>query len=210
MGLYHKSVVADGIGSIQINFDIIGFNTGQKFDAIVYIEQLMFSKMAFLSDVIQESVGKITIDTIHEISEIYPQDNDYVYLSLEGKSTDLNYYFSYLPEKSMDVPFGALRIELDETAKGNFTGMYCAFVDNNTDALGRIQAIEKMIDEGDSYCIGERSRIKYIELKLRSKQISICDAELLHVFFSSLANVSGFLVKGLVVVLADDADIADH
>ena len=159
MGLYHKSVVADGIGSIQINFDIIGFNTGQKFDAIVYIEQLMFSKMAFLSDVIQESVGKITIDTIHEINEIYPQDNDYVYLSLEGKSTDLNYYFSYLPEKSMDVPFGALRIELDETAKGNFTGMYCAFVDNNTDALGRIQAIEKMIDEGDSYCIGERSRI---------------------------------------------------
>ena len=32
----------------------------------------MYSRMVFLSDVIQESVGEIIIDTIHEISETYP------------------------------------------------------------------------------------------------------------------------------------------
>ena len=159
LGLYNKSVIADGVGSIQINFEEIGFKVGQRFDAIVYIEQKMYSKMAFLSEVIQESVGDITIDTIHEIKESYPDDKDYAYLTVEGKSSDLNYYFSFLPEKVMDVPIGALRIELEEGSSGSFTGLYCAFVNNDTDAFGRIEAVEELIHVGDSYCLGGKSKI---------------------------------------------------
>ena len=159
MGQYRKSVVSTGPGSIQINFAEFGFKVGQRFDAIVYSEQIMYTKMAFLSDVIQDSVAEISIDTFHEIKDEYPQDNEYVYLSLDGKESDLNYYFSYLPEKIMDVPLGALRIELDESTSGNFHGVYCAFVNNDTDALGRIQELENMIDLGDSYCVGEQSKI---------------------------------------------------
>ena len=159
LGVYQKSTTADGPGSIQINFAEIGLKAGDRFDAIVYIEQLMYSKMAFLSDVIQESVGEISIDTFHEISETYTEDSDYVHLSMEAKASDLNYYFSYLPKEVMEVPFGALRIELDDSTEGNFTEIYCAFVNNDTDALGRIQELEKLIDVGDSYCIGSNSKI---------------------------------------------------
>jgi len=159
MGQYRKPVEVDGPGAIQINFADMNLKAGDKFDAIVYIEQLMYSKMAFLSDVIQDSVGEISIDTFHEIIEVSQEDSDSVYISLEGKESELNYYFSYLPEKVMDVPFGTLRIELDEATQGNFTRLYCAFVDNDTDALGRIQELEKMVDVGDSYCIGEQSKI---------------------------------------------------
>ena len=159
MGRYHKSVTVDGTGSIQINFQGIGFEVGKRFDAIVYIEQKMYSKMAYLSDVIQESVGEITIDTIHEIKDVFPEDKDYAYLTLEGKSTDLNYYLSFLPDKVLDVPFGSLRIELDESSTKAFTGVYCAFADNDTDAFGRIEAIEELIHLGDSYCVGGRSKI---------------------------------------------------
>ena len=159
LGLYRKSITADGPGSIQINFAEIGLNPGDRFDAIVYIEQLMYTKMVFLSDVIQESVGEISIDTFHEIKEPYQEDKDYVYLSMEGKASELDYYFSYLPEEIMEVPFGALRIELDESTNGNFTEIYCAFVDNDTDALGRIQELERLIGVGDSYCVGSQSKI---------------------------------------------------
>ena len=159
LGAYQKSTTADGPGSIQINFAEIGLKAGDRFDAIVYIEQLMYSKMVFLSDVIQESVGEISIDTFHEISETYTEDSDYVHLSMEAKASDLNYYFSYLPKEVMEVPFGALRIELDDSTEGNFTEIYCAFVNNDTDALGRIQELEKLIDVGDSYCIGANSKI---------------------------------------------------
>jgi len=58
LGLYRKSITADGPGSIQINFAEIGLNPGDRFDAIVYIEQLMYTKMVFLSDVIQEALEK--------------------------------------------------------------------------------------------------------------------------------------------------------
>ena len=159
MGQYRKSVEANGPGAIQINFAVMNLNTGDKFDAIVYIEQLANTKMVFLSDVLQASVGEISIDTFHEIKEVSTEDNDCVYLNLEGKESELNYYFSYLPEKVMEAQFGSLRIELDEQTQGNFTGIYCAFVDNDTNALGRIQELEKMVEIGDSYCIGGKSRI---------------------------------------------------
>jgi len=157
LGLYHKSVTTIGVGSIQINFNKIGLSAGQKFDAIVYIEQQMYSKMAFLSDVIQGTVGQITIDAVHEIVETYPQDNDYSYLTLEGKSSELNYYFSFLPDKLLDIPFGALRIELDDSSTGSFSAVYCSFANNDSDAFDRIEAVEELISTGESYCIGGRS-----------------------------------------------------
>ena len=158
MGIYQKTVNPDGMGSIQINFKKAGLSAGQKFEAIVYIEQKMFTQMAFLSDVISGTVGDISIDTIHEIKDEYT-DKDYVYTTIDGKESDLNYYLTYQPDKVLDVPFGAMRIELDDSATGSFSGVYCAFTDNDTDALGIIEEIEGLIDTGDSYCIGGKSKI---------------------------------------------------
>ena len=107
MGKYHKTVSAYGYGSAQINFKAAGFEVGDKFDAIVYIKQRMFSTMAFLSDVIQDTVGDIAIDSIHEITEVYAQDPDYVHIAMEAKESDLNYYFTFQPDKLLDVPFGS-------------------------------------------------------------------------------------------------------
>ena len=159
MGKYYKRVTTQSTASLQINFDKIGFKVGQRFDAIVYIEQKMYSKMAFLSNVIQETVGQITIDSVHEIKDTHPEDFNYAYLTLDGKSEDLNYYFSFLPDKILDVPFGTFRIELDKETTGSFTGVYCTFVDKDTDAFGRIEAVEELISLGDSYCIGSKSKI---------------------------------------------------
>ena len=57
----------------------------------------MFSTMAFLSDVIQGTVGNISIDAIHEINEVYPDDNDYVYTTMQASEYNSSYYFSFQP-----------------------------------------------------------------------------------------------------------------
>ena len=155
---YHKQVGAFGYGTAQINFKEAGFKVGEEFDAIVYMEQRMFSTMAFLSDVIQGTVGEITYDTIYEITEEHPKDPDYVYKEMEVKESDRSFYFTFQPEKLLDVPFGALRIELDDSATGSFTGLFCGFVENNTDPLTIIEEIEKKVDEGSSYCVGGKSK----------------------------------------------------
>ena len=160
MGIYHKTIVSDGYrGSIQINFQQVGLKAGDNFDAIIYMEQLMYSGMAFLSDVIQEKVGEIKSDAIHEIKDVYTQDNDYVHISVEGSENNASYYFTYLPDKVLDIPIGTLRIELDEDVSGNFTGVFCAFVKKGTTPLAIIEEIEKMIENGDSYCEGGKSQI---------------------------------------------------
>ena len=158
IALYHKEIGAFGYGTAQINFKQIGFNVGDEFDAIVYIEQRMFSTMAFLSDVIQGQVGDITYDKIHEISLVHPKDPDYVYKEMETTEDDASFYFTFQPEKSLEVPFGALRVELDEKATGSFTGLFCGFVENTTDPLTIIEEIEKKVDEGSSYCVGGQSK----------------------------------------------------
>ena len=159
MGKYHKSIFPDGIGSIQINFEQAGLKAGDEFDAIIYIEQKMYTRMAFLSDVIQDKVGDVKIDTIHKISDPYPQDNDYVYTTIQGSDSDLSYYLTFQPDKILDIPIGALRIELDESTSGSFTGIYCAFAKNDTDPLGIIEEVEKLIEVGDSYCLGGKSKV---------------------------------------------------
>ena len=159
LGKYHKTISSEGSGSIQINFKEAGFNVGEKFDAIVYIEQKMFTLMAFLTDVFQGTVGNISIDSIHEINEVYPKDNDYVYTTMKANESDPIYYFTFQPDKLLDVPFGAMRIELSEEATGGLLGVFCAFVNKDTDSFGIIEEIEKMIELGDSYCIGGKSKI---------------------------------------------------
>ena len=159
MGKYHKSIFPDGIGSIQINFEQAGLKAGDDFDAIIYIEQKMYTRMAFLTDVIQDKVGDVKIDTIHQISEAYPKDNDYVYTTIQGSDSDLSYYLTFQPDRMLDIPFGALRIELDDSTTGSFTGVYCAFAKSDSDPLGIIEEVEKLIEVGDSYCLGGKSKI---------------------------------------------------
>ena len=158
IALYHKQVGSYGHGTAQINFKKIEFDVGEEFDAIVYIQQRMFSTMVFLSDVIQGKVGEITYDSIYEITEVHPKDSDYVYKEMEVKESDSSFYFTFQPNKSLEVPFGAMRIELDESATGSFTGLFCGFVENDTDPLTIIEEIEKKVDEGSSYCVGGQSK----------------------------------------------------
>ena len=193
MGIYHKTIHPDGSGSIQINFKKAGLNPGEKFDAIVYIEQKMFTTMAFLTDVIQGTVGEISIDSIHEISEVYDKDNDYVYTTMQASKSDLSYYFTFQPDKLLDVPFGALRIELDESATGSFTGIYCAFTNNETDALGIIEEVEQMAELGDSYCEGGQSKINskrynYIFKYVENKEDNTPKKLIIKVINGNLAN----------------------
>ena len=156
---YQKSITADGIGSIHINFEKAGLKAGDKFYARVFIEQLMFSRMVFLTDIFQDTVGDITTNAIHEIKDEYYLDEDYVFATIKAESTVTDYYLSYNPETINDEAFGTFRIILDEAAEGSFTGLYCAFVSQDTDAFGMIEEVENMIDVGDSHCIGSRSSV---------------------------------------------------
>ena len=67
----------------QINFNKTGIFPGEKFDVMVYYEQLTKGKMVFLSEVNQFIVGEITLETIHEINETFSEDNNYLIDSRE-------------------------------------------------------------------------------------------------------------------------------
>ena len=157
LGRYHKSITADGIGSIHINFQKAGLKAGDTFYARVYIEQLMFSRMVFLTDVYQNTVGDITTGSVNEIKDEY--DSDYDYITIKGQSSVTDYYFSYTPTEINDIAFGTLRIQLDDNSEGSFTGVYCAFVNKGVDAFDMIEEVENMIDVGDSYCVGAKSEV---------------------------------------------------
>ena len=160
LALYSKSVVTDNnIASIQINFHKAGINPGEKFEAIFYIEQQTKGQMVFLSNIYEGTVGEIDIETIHEINEVYEQDTDYVYKSIVAETGDASYYLSYLPSEILDVPIGAFSLELESSATGAFIGVACTFVDNDTDAMSMIEAVETAIEEDSSYCIGSQSGV---------------------------------------------------
>ena len=59
-----------------------------------------------------------------------------------------------MPENILDVPLGAFSFELDSQTTGEFIGAYCAFVENDSDAMSMIEAVENAIDQQSSYCIG--------------------------------------------------------
>ena len=74
-------------------------------------------------------------------------------------SFDTNYYFSYLPEEVLEVPIGAFSLEIESQTTGEFTGVYCTFVDPDADALTMIEEVENAIQEDKSYCIGSKSSL---------------------------------------------------
>ena len=144
--------------SIQLNFNKAQMKAGDTFEAIVYIEQQTKGQMVFLSDIFKGTVGEIDIDTIHEIDDVYPDDTDYFYKTITASKTDPSFYFTYLPSETLEVPVGAFSIEVDEFASGSFSTVACTFVDNDTDAMSMIEAVEDAIEEGTSYCIGSQSK----------------------------------------------------
>ena len=160
LAIYTKSIISnDKVASLQINFDKAGIKVGEKFEAIVYIEQQYESQMAFLSDVFEGTAGQIDIETIHEINETYTSEPTYVFTTIQASISEASYYFSYLPEDVLKVPIGAFRIEVDQTTTGSLTGVACSFVPNDMDAMSMIEAVEEAIEKGSSYCIGSQSKV---------------------------------------------------
>ena len=155
----HQSVTIENgkIAFMLLNFAKAGYEPGDKFDALVYYEQLNKGKMVFISKLIQGTVGEVPLDTIHQINETYSEDPNYLYKTVD--TFDYYFYFSYLPENTLEVPIGAFGIELDESSVGEFWGVYCTFVDRDADEITMIEEIESAIEEDKSYCTGGRSSL---------------------------------------------------
>ena len=155
----HQSVTIENgkIAFMLLNFAKAGYEPGDKFDALVYYEQLNKGKMVFISKLIQGTVGEVPLDTIHQINETYSEDPNYLYKTVD--TFDYYFYFSYLPENILEVPIGAFGIELDESSVGEFWGVYCTFVDRDADEITMIEEIESAIEEDKSYCTGGRSSL---------------------------------------------------
>ena len=159
LSLYTKSIITKNtVANIQINFNKAGISPGEKFEAIVYVEQQTQSQMVFLSEIFEGTVGNIDIETIYEINEVYDSDNNYLYKTIE-ESSKPSYYFSFLHSTLLDVPIGAFSIEVDRSISGSLTGVACTFVDNGTDAMSMIEEIETTIEEDSSFCIGSQSTV---------------------------------------------------
>ena len=160
LALYTKSFTTNNkIASIQLNFGTAGILPGEKFEAIVYVEQQTKSQMVFLSKVFEGTVGNIDIDTINDINEVYALDSNYVYKTVEASSSEPSYYFSFTPSEILTVPIGAFSIEVDQSVIGSFTGVACTFVENGTNAMSMIEAVETAIEQDTSYCIGSQSTV---------------------------------------------------
>ena len=144
--------------TMTVNFNKIGLSKGETFEAIAFIEQESNSQMAFLTDIFTGTVGEIESKSINEIKDVYSTDTDYVYIDITAKEDDLTYYFSYMPSETFDVPVGAFRIELDSDDSGPFSGITCAFVDEDVDANGMVEAVEDVENTLNSYCVGGKSR----------------------------------------------------
>ena len=145
--------------TITINFSKVGLKAGDKFEALVYSEQQLNSKMSFLTEIITGTVGEIKIESITEINTQYDIDSDYVYARGTASESQLTYYFSYLPTTTFDVPIGAFTVELDSETINGFSSVDCAFVDENEDAMSMVEAVEDIIESRNPYCIGGKSTI---------------------------------------------------
>ena len=156
---YHQTLtIEDGnIAFTLLNFHKAGFEPGDKFDAMVYYEQLTKGQMVFISQVIQGTVGDISIERIYQLNQTYQEDENYLYTTVE--EFDYYYYFSYLPEKKLDVPIGSFSIEMDKDSIGIFMGVYCTFVDADADPITMIEEVETAMYEDKSYCIGGESSL---------------------------------------------------
>ena len=140
--------------TLAINFKKIGLTKGQKFEAIAYIEQEENSKMTFMTDILKGTVGEIKEETITKVETEFSDDKDYVYYYQEKKDVETTFYYSFINPTVFDVPVGAFRIELDNDAEGSFSTVYCAWVDEDADAISMVDAVEEIIDVHKPYCIG--------------------------------------------------------
>ena len=155
---YSKSIISYAeIASIPINFEKVGLTAGQTFEAIVYYEQKLNSKMAFLSSIFKGTVGEIKKDIITEINQVYTDDPEYVYATGTATADGNSLYFSYMPTDIRGVPVGAFRIELKNEYQKSLSTVSCAFVDEAESASGMIEAVEDIISIGNPYCIGGKS-----------------------------------------------------
>ena len=156
--IYNKTVTSSNtMTSIQINFNKAGLVSGTAFEAIVLAEQQQNGQMVFLSSIIKGTVGEITTESIFEIKDVY--DSEYVYNTQYASNDDMNYYFSYLPTSTYDVAVGAFGIELDSTGSGAFSAVNCAFVDESADAMSMVEAVEEVIENDSSFCVGKQSTV---------------------------------------------------
>ena len=155
---YNRTIISyQNILPVNINFNKLGLKSGDTFEAIVLCEQEFNSRMAFLTDLFTGEVGEIKTESVIEIKSEYETDTDYVYSSQLATKDGMTYYFSYIPTEIFDVPVGAFRIELDSGSTGYFLGVDCAFVDEGEDAQTMVEAVEDIIIDENSYCIGGRS-----------------------------------------------------
>ena len=152
------STYTDGY-SLPINFKKIGLEKGSKFEAIAYIEQEMSSQMSFATELLIDTVGEIKEETIIDITTDHPKDANFSYYQQVAKSESGNLYFSFKNPNVFDVPVGAFRIELDDTAEGGFNTVQCAWVDDGADAMSMVEAVEEVADSYNSYCLGGKNTI---------------------------------------------------
>ena len=158
INFYNKTVESyNERTSITINFKKVGLKEGDEFEALVFSEQQLNSKMVFLSNIVTGKVGRIDEKSITEITSIYDLDNDYVYARGTASADGLTYYFSFLPSTVFDVPVGAFNIELDADTINGFSSVDCAFVNDDEDAVSMVEAVEDIIESRNPYCIGGKS-----------------------------------------------------
>ena len=144
---------------LPINFRKIGLKKDDKFDAIAYIEQELFSQMSFVTELYTGTVGEIKEETFTEIKEVFEDDTNYLYYYQKPKTQDSNLFFSFI-NKEVNEIVGALRIVLEDGAEGSFDTIQCAWVDDGEDPISMAEAIEEVEDSLNSYCHGGKNRFK--------------------------------------------------
>ena len=101
---YNKTVLSyTDQTSIILNFNKANLKPGDSFEAIVYTEQLLNARLAFLSIVYSGIVGDVKVDSITEIN--IELGKEYIIAKGSSQSRDLFYYFSYLPDQVLLVLF---------------------------------------------------------------------------------------------------------
>jgi len=67
----------------------------------------MFSILNLLCTIESVNLLNDPIESIYEINEEYSSDSNYSYKSVVAMSSEISYYFSYLPTNILKIPFGS-------------------------------------------------------------------------------------------------------
>ena len=144
---------------LPINYNKLSLKEGNKFEAIAFIEQDLYTQMSFVTNLLTGTVGEIKEETITPITTIHPNDIDYVYYQQAAQIETSTFYYSFINTNVFDVPIGVFRIELDTYAEGSFDNVYCAWVDEDADAISMVDAIDEVINNNSSYCFGGKNNV---------------------------------------------------